>query len=121
MARIAFPTQVPIAEISETISMVRDGSWKTKRRTFGENLFTVQGYGMGLVLRDDGTVNEEAFRSAAHDAGVEETQVDEFFDCLCEVHQELDPQSEEARKAINPAMVMTIIQMVLALLNKRNQ
>ncbi len=118
MSRIPFPAAAPTESVVAIPQMVLNGTWKTEKRTFAEHVWTVQGFGMGLVLKNNGANESATLRSAMNTQGVSDEQYDKMFNALCDVHDELDPSSPAARKAFNPLMIMQIIRLIMDLLEK---
>lgn len=124
MPAIDFPSSPPIDCVGTAISMMRDGSWKTQRRTFGQQLYTIEGYGVGLVLHDDNEAEETKTLRNSIARSMNTNDADDFYNRLCDVHDELlplDPQSGSTRRAatrFNPANILALIQAVLAILGK---
>ena len=47
---MAYPTDLPLLEIQNVISIIRNGEVKTKFKDFAHDLWIVQGYAQGMII-----------------------------------------------------------------------
>lgn len=119
---VEFPTQFPLENISACIGMIRDGSVKVRPRTFGQHLYTVQGYAMNLLLTD--AAGELLMSAGDKECLIKhEESLAEFADlCAAYSAQEIQPLAQAATadpgvvKAFDLPAIIGVIQAVLSLI-----